>query len=468
MLFLGDEGRDVLVVKRIIIDHQWTLLGPITSVGAMYLGPIYYYFMIPFLWLWHFNPVGPAIMVALFSLATIVLIWQLGREFLDEKTAVIASFLYAISPLVIIHSHSSWNPNILPFFALLAVYSLLKIVVKQKYLWFWVLGLSLGVVLQLHYLALLLLGVTFFTLALKKFKFKVTAYLSLILGFLLTFWPFLLFELRHRFPNTQTIWRFITAGDFANPSSLHFGYDRFFHTINDVAIRFFWRLIVVFSPEWSKLFLLVVLGTVFFWWLKSRKENSNLFLSLSSLFIWFLVGVFGLGFYRGAIYDYYFVSLFPLPFLLTGFAFGKIADQKIGKWLVLAVLVFLAVINLRNTSIARPPNKLVEQTKNIAQFVLEKTEGKPYNFALIAYHNSDHAYRYFLEIWGRPPVVILNPTIDPERKTVTEQLLVVCEEKVCQPLGHSLWEIAGFGRAEIENEWQVSSVHIFKLKHYTP
>src|SRR3990172_10797696 len=75
LTFLGDEGRDVLVVKRMLIDGKFTLLGPITSVGSLYMGPVYYYMMAPFLFAWHFDPVGPAIMVALFSIATILLIY---------------------------------------------------------------------------------------------------------------------------------------------------------------------------------------------------------------------------------------------------------------------------------------------------------------------------------------------------------------------------------------------------------
>lgn len=38
MTFLGDEGRDVLVVKRMLIDHKFTLLGPTASVGGFFLG----------------------------------------------------------------------------------------------------------------------------------------------------------------------------------------------------------------------------------------------------------------------------------------------------------------------------------------------------------------------------------------------------------------------------------------------
>src|SRR3972149_6446599 len=78
LTFLGDEGRDVLVVKRLLLDGKFTLLGPITSVGSIYMGPVYYYLMAPFLYLWRFDPVGPAVMGVLFSLATIYIIYRLG------------------------------------------------------------------------------------------------------------------------------------------------------------------------------------------------------------------------------------------------------------------------------------------------------------------------------------------------------------------------------------------------------
>src|SRR6266550_6434571 len=72
MTFLGDEGRDVLVAKGILEGH-FTLLGPRSSAGDFFMGPIYYYFITPFLWLWHLDPVGPAVMVAVFGAATVFL-----------------------------------------------------------------------------------------------------------------------------------------------------------------------------------------------------------------------------------------------------------------------------------------------------------------------------------------------------------------------------------------------------------
>jgi len=75
MTFLGDEGRDVLVVYN-ILHGKLTLLGPTASVGGFFLGPIYYYFMAPFLLIFNYNPVGPAVMVALFGIATVWLVYK--------------------------------------------------------------------------------------------------------------------------------------------------------------------------------------------------------------------------------------------------------------------------------------------------------------------------------------------------------------------------------------------------------
>ena len=112
------------------------------------------------------------------------------------------------------------------------------------------------------------------------------------------------------------------------------------------------------------------------------------------------------------------------------------------------------------------PNRQKEQVKAISDFVLSKTVGKPFNFALITGGNSDHAYRYFFELADRKPVTIENPAIDLQRRSVTNQLMVVCEDPYCQPLGNSLWEVAGFGRATISGEWQVSVVKVYRLEHY--
>jgi 4-amino-4-deoxy-L-arabinose transferase-like glycosyltransferase len=460
LTFLGDEGRDVLVVKHMIVDHKFTLLGPVTSVGSMYMGPAYYYLMVPFLWAWQLDPVGPAIMVALFALATIFLIYKMGEEFFSAPVGLIAALFYTISPLTITYGRASWNPNVVPFFSMLVMYSLMHVVIRRQYKYMILMGVSLGILIQLHYVTLLFLPIIFISLAFIKFRVPFHFYVYGLLAFIAGYSPFLLFEFRHQFVNTKAVWKFFwqqkTETQAQGPT--------FLATVNDVSVRIFWRLIVIGNAEVTKAFMVGLVIMLGYYWKKIR-TTKDISLAFLIIITWLIGGILAYGLYRGSIYDYYFGSLFPLPFLLTGLAFVTLWRSAIGKGTVIAVGALLVYYNVMGSPLLHEPNNLLKNTETIARFVYDKAGNDPYNFALIAGKNSDHAYRYFLEIWGKTPVAIENPVVDPDRKTVTNQLLIVCEDKICQPLGHPLWEIAGFGPAEITDEWKVSTARVFKLEH---
>ena len=462
MTFLGDEGRDVLVVKRMLVNHKWTLLGPTASVGGFFLGPVYYYFMLPFLWLSRLDPVGPAVMVALFGIATVFLVWKVGRDFFGPQAGLIAAILYTIPPVVLAYSRSSWNPNLMPFFCLLIIYTLWLAVTKRQLKHLALVGFLLGIAFQLHYLATFLVPVIvlyllLFTRTIENLKY----YLLGIGGFLLGWSPFFLFELRHRFPNFKTLYQFIFYG-----KETGFVASKLWPTISDVTFRLFSRLVTNNKVFLAQLTLFISLSTFAFFWVAWRKKEQ--FKTFSLLGLWFILGIGLFGFYQKPIYDYYFGFMFPLPFLLMGFTLSSFSKSLIGKVAAGILLTILVVVNLQTIPFRYPPNRQLDQTKQIARLILDEAEGRPFNFGLITGQNSDHAYRYFLEIWENPPVVIEDFQHDPKRNTVTDQLLVVCEVADCKPLGHSLWEIAGFGRAEIIGSWPApGGITIMKLIHYT-
>ncbi len=462
MHFLGDEGRDVLVVKRMIVDHKITLLGPITSVGSIYLGPIYYYFMTPFLFIFNMNPVGPAVMIALLSLATIVLIFCIGLNYFNLSTAVIASLLYALSPLVIVHSRFSWNPNAVPFFATLVIFSLLRICINRDFRWTWVLGISLGILVQLHYIAILFIPLSVIVLLMNK-SVTIRNILKTTIGFCLLLLPFVAFEIKHHFPNLQTVYFFVTR----KGTTATFSISKIYLIITDITVRSFYRIVVIGSERISKLLIIFVVVTIL--GILLTKKYLNYRKPLIILLLWFLAAVFSFGIYTGAIYDYYMVVIFPLPAILTAIVISHYLVKKsllsIGALIILILIIYF---QLTNSPLMREPNRLLHLTTARASFIQNLVDKKPYNFALITGSNSDHAYRYFLELWGIPPIIIENPQVDPDRRSVTEQLVVVCElpSDKCLPLGNPLWEIAGFGRADIEQSWEVAGSTIIKLKHY--
>ncbi|OGG02331.1 hypothetical protein A2W14_03920 [Candidatus Gottesmanbacteria bacterium RBG_16_37_8] len=463
LTFLGDEGRDVLVVKRMLLDGKFTLLGPITSVGSIYMGPIYYYLTAPFLFLWHFDPVGPAVMVACLALVTIYIIYRIGTDYFHPQVGLVAAFLDSISRLTVIYGHSSWNPNVVPFFAVLLMFSLLKIIVDRRYYFFITAGLCLGTLIQLHYITFMFFPIILTVFLINRPKISLKYYLFGLLSFLLSYSPFILFEVRHQFVNSLGAVRFIIQQNKSQPALYFLSW---WDTLKDVSIRVFWRPLVVENAEITK-FLIIIGIVIFFFSAGVISQNRKFKTAFNILLIWLFVGILSFGLYRGAVYDYYFGSLFPLPHLLFGIMFYLLFQKgKLGKISACVILVFLTAFNIIHSSLLIEPNNMLKNTKTIADFVLEKSSDDSYNFALIADKNSDHAYRYFLELSGRPPVTIENPQIDPKRSSVTNQLMVVCEEKVCQPLGHPLWEIAGFGQAEITGVWDVVTVKVFRLVPY--
>jgi 4-amino-4-deoxy-L-arabinose transferase-like glycosyltransferase len=474
LTFLGDEGRDVLVVKRIIVDHKFTLLGPTASVGGFFLGPIYYYFMLPFLWAWNLEPVGPAIMVALFGIATVYVVFMTARAFWGTLAGLIASSLFAVSPLVIAYSRSSWNPNVVPFFSTLLIYLLWRLVEKKNIKdAFWI-GIVLGIGIQLHYLFLFLFVVVGSWYILKR---NVLPFVQLILwtlvGFLVGVSPFLAFELRHGFTNTRFIIQFIFAGKETGVEGSYLA------IVSDVVFRAFGRILFRYpQPE-----ILDKLSPWYIWALRfsaisalvvtllafvgaARGAVKKIATPAQLMLLWFIVPVVLFGFYNKSIYDYYFGIFFAFPALALGYVGSKMYERVSLRFVVIALWAGLLFFNWQGRPFIHAPNNQLAQVRSIARTAYEQAGGKPFNFALITGGNSDHAYRYFFEIWGNSPTVIQNTDVDPERKSVTDQLIVICEDPSCQPLGHPLWEVAGFGRAEIAGSWDVPFVKIYRLVHY--
>ncbi len=485
MTFLGDEGRDVLVVYN-ILHGKLTLLGPTASVGGFFLGPIYYYFIAPFLWLFNYSPVGPAVMVALFGIVTVWLVYKVGTEFFNKNVGLLAASLYAISPLIVSYSRSSWNPNLMPFFSLLTLYLLYNAIKKNSKKTIAISGISFGIAMQLHYISIFLgiivaMCILYFRLIVlgKKAVKKIVAdYLMFFAGFIIGWSPFLAFEARHGFQNIQNIVNFVVFPQGKDAISTNEG---FLSNITNVFFRLFGRLVTNFPPPeqvstqahlnifiWFWITILLAIGScgvLIYYYKKTKEYNKKLQYGLFLIWLFFGIGLFGL--YRKNIYDYYFGFMFPLPFfLVANLLFFFWSKKNIIRYFSVIIFIALFIINLQSISFKYPPNRQLAQTEYIAQFVLSKTEGKPYNFALISGANSDHAYRYFFKIWNKDPMQIETLLQDPQRSTVTDQLLVICEDPNCQPLGNASWEIAGFGRAEIVQKWIVSVVQVYKLAHY--
>jgi len=472
MTFLGDEGRDVIIVRRLLVNFDPILIGPGTSIGDMYLGPLYYYMMAPALLLARFSPVGPAVQIALLAVVTIFLVWWVGREWFGKIAGLIAAGLYAVAPTVIIYSRSSWNPNIMPFFALLIIYAIWRFWQHNEWKWLIVTSISFAFVLQSHYLGLLLAPVVglfwFFSMrkVWKNKKLKLIAFRSSLISaaiFSILMSPLVIFDARHGWRNFASMKKFFTERQTtvsARPwNALPKAWPNF--------VQINTRLIAGHNETvglWvSAAIVVLLIWLVLFKWKKlSVKPRAAYYL----LLVWLGFALVGLGVYKQHVYDHYYGFFFAAPFLL----FGGLIENMIKGWrnrkLAITGLVFvgLVFVNLQNNPLKYPPNGQMQRSIKVTEKIEQEAGKEKFNLAVIAERNYEGAYQYFLEKRNTPIVMIDSQRAD---ETITEQLFVVCElpEEKCDPTHNPKAEVANFGWSKIEEQWNVAGVVLFKLIH---
>jgi 4-amino-4-deoxy-L-arabinose transferase-like glycosyltransferase len=450
MEFLGDQGRDVIVVYRFLKHGDLMFIGPQTSIGNMYLGPWYYYLMAPALLLAGFNPVGPAVMVALFGVATVWLVWKVGKEWFGEKVGLIAALLIAVSPVVIYYSIFSWNPNIMPFFALLSMWLLWRIWQKNEYQKMPILAVSLVMVLNSHYLGLLLLPVVgiFWLLGLKRAwgapnrSPYILHTIYFILIFLVLMFPLFLFDLKHDFSNFNAFRQFFTN----RQTTVNLKFYKGFLKVPEIVNQLFANLLT----RQDRLRGVYLLIPFIFWGIWMERKSRAMWLML----LWFVVGILGLTNYKQHVYAHYFGFLWPAAVLLLAIFLRKL---KIFGWLIIFYMVYMMVGSWHGW---KQPNYQLRRASRLADFIIKESNQQKFALALLAEQNYDAPYRYFLML-RKAPLVDLH-------REITDQLFVICEPwgKVnCNPIGHPKWQIAAFGWAKIAGEWELEGVKVFELVH---
>jgi 4-amino-4-deoxy-L-arabinose transferase-like glycosyltransferase len=458
MTFLGDEGRDVRIVRDLVTKGNLVFIGPQTSIGNMYLGPLYYYMMAPAMLLSGLNPAAPAATVAILGTITVWLTWFVARKWFGKSAAFIAALLFAVSPVAIIYSRSSWNPNPMPFFALLCMWGIYEVWHSKKYSWLPIVGVSFAFALQMHYLGLILIPVLglfwlFSLLQVKKDKSKKSIFIKqtlLAVGlFLLLMSPLLLFDIKHQWMNFNAFKTFFTDRQTTvnlNPVRS----DRFIPIILMTIADMVLARQELYAPIAGVIILLLSVLVYF----RSKWQAP-----LKLLFVWLGLAILGLSVYKQHVYIHYLGFIYPAIYLLLGALLGFLLEQKIVlKISAIALVIFLFVYSLVYSPVLENPNRQLQRTEAAVDLIIKESNGEPFNFGLIAKQNYDESYRYFLE--NKKTNLVRGEV------KVVDQLFVICEDgDKCQPEGNPAWQIAVFGPSHVVGSWQIDYLKIYRLVH---
>ncbi|MCL5090398.1 MAG: glycosyltransferase family 39 protein, partial [Patescibacteria group bacterium] len=208
--FSYDQARDYLIIKKIIIDHKFTLVGPTVLAPGIFLPPFYYYSLIPFLWGFGYRLIGPDIYTALLGTLALGVFYLVVKDFFEKKTALVTSIVFAFNPYLVQSSRHAWNPNTIYLFTLLFFLAFERYLLQKKPRYLLLAAFCFSWALNLHYSFFVftpLLIFLFFKELKTNWKSRLF-WLSLVVFFIFIS-PLLAFELRHNFPNLKAFAMFV-------------------------------------------------------------------------------------------------------------------------------------------------------------------------------------------------------------------------------------------------------------------
>lgn len=459
--FLGDQGRDAIIAYG-ILHGDFTLVGPSTSVGSMFLGPLYYYFMVPWLWLAGNNPLGPALVVALIGVVTVPLLYWVGRRLVGPVPAFLATLLYATAPTVITFTRFSWNPNPAPIITLAMLYAGWRAWHGSANWW---LGVAVGwlVIIQLHYVALLsivpfvILGVIDLWRSWHCANMHRVRQIGLVLLaslglFLVSISTLIIFN--WRFDNV-IIKGFVDFFD-SDPSAPSLPLiEKLTNFLREHHGRGMHVLFEIWGAEWTQWYreintwLLATYAVLFGGaWYSHRRSHYAIGYTILGLFT--LISISGLSAYRMTLHPHYFSYFYPVSYLLTGTALATLA--KWFKWPgALAALIIFVYINWlavqpEQLRYLKPMGWQLSDMRAVAERIAaEVPDDRTYSLATLSEFRDYRGlnYRYFLEIDEHPPV--------PQEEFHSAELLVIVAETPRIPeevLNSPAYEIKEFPRGD--------------------
>jgi len=402
--FRADQVRDANLAEQVVRgESSWPLFGPHMnrsgeSKGTFYhLGPIYYYFQIISAKIFGDYPQVLAYPDVFFAILSMPLLYLFLRIYFSKNLSLSLTALYSVSSYFIHYSRFAWNSNLIPFFVLLFLFSLYKMLNNnEKMSWPWIvaLGTAWGVGFQLHAITMILFSaiVLFvFLLSIKRSSKSWKKWAVVLLIFVVLNAGQIISEMKTGFANTKILLNFSPKSNNVPPVSKptllknatdcqieanffflsSYGGNNCSYGISNILSDFkvdlfskklpdkiYWiALLVSFLFSAAGYFLLV------YYDIKEPAERKRYFLRLITIYaaVAFLIMI------PLSVKQFddlrYFTPVFFIPFILLGLFIKFISEKLSRKYMVFAVIIFALLIYSNIAAISAEASELLNKNR---------------------------------------------------------------------------------------------------------
>lgn len=396
-----DQARDALVISEAYIEGpgELPLLGPKARGTFLRLGPLFYYSEYLSAKIFGNTPPGIAAVILIFSILSLPLFFIFCRRFFDGKISAILLLIYSISLFFIMYSRFAWNPNPLPFFILLFLYSLSKLSDENTNRGWWLVSASIALsyATQLHFLAFFVFPIfVCLFLIYKKPEIKLKYWLISLLAILILYSPVIINDVKTGGKNIKEFAKAISgksekggnsmkqrlAVNFFEHSRYYFlsiistSSDAFLSNKLNGEMRVTLRNDSTCGSDCKKSWTFGILGIIFFTWgsfllfnrLRLEKKPKKDFLVICGLWLSITFGIFAP--LASELSPRFFLLSFPLAFIFLGLILENIFSKSKYSYFAYLIILLLVANNFlevkkRFTELASANNKYFKIQKDV-------------------------------------------------------------------------------------------------------
>ncbi len=388
--YTHDQDLAGWIIKDVVVNHHLRLIGQLTSTPGVFIGPIFYYLLIPFYMAARMDPIGGIYLVLILGIFTIWSVYFVFKEIFNKNVGLVGALIYAVSPYTVFNDKRVVPTMPLMLWSVWFFYSLHLIIKGDQKRGFVYAAILTALIWHINFGLAILLPLYLVAIFISKTKINLN---SLLVGFVLTVvlsLPLILFEVRHGFSQTNAIFFSATKsqGDVIRGVAK-------VKKIYDVVTKDVASVVWGYPAGIPKpLAFWIVFGSSIILLLKGKVDKKI----FSIMMLWFLATAGFFSVYSKPVSEYYLDSLTIVWIAFISLALGALIESKRLKFVALILMTAFFGYSAYRFFIY-PINKsgYVER-KAVVNFIKEDALAHNYPCTSISYITSPGnqlGYRYF-------------------------------------------------------------------------
>ena len=382
----------------IIKDYPIQLIGQGLSVEGLFLGPLYFYYLVPFFAIFNLHPLGGFVGSVIVGLVTILAYYLLARELFGKNAGLIAAFLRSI---IYVSLNNDWNmaPAYAAELVVLATWWCFYRYWRGQTKYLPHLAFLFGLYTSIHPILFPFYFVFIALFVIKRSFPKIKTIGVSLIAFVIPLSPLLVFEYLHDFWEVKKLLAFFIGPSMESPGLARLtSYSDFVfaEAYNILQVPFLSNQ--VFLILLSILFILLSFKKVSFF-----KQNFHK-IALPLTFIIFLAYY---TFFPTHVPEYYFLALSSLTLLYISVILAILSKNPISIIILFIILANITWFNLNQLIEKKWTNPsqitLYHKDSIVKEIVKRQSDKEEFFVSYISALGWNFGFNYLFKLYGEIP-----------------------------------------------------------------